>query len=171
MNLQNLQNNQLQSRNPLFYITAGLAALQCIFPFLHWIKVPVFGSLSSFFGGSSDFGSFSLFGYIFSMGNNGSNGFTTAVILVSSLTALASIVFNILYLIKGFQEKPNYYAAGRRGALMLLIATVIFLVCGGLSSLIFQIIKLTLIPCLALAAAIANRILIKKLRLAETGRV
>lgn len=155
-------------RDPLFYASAVLAFLQCIFPFFHWIKVPVYNSVSALFGGSSDSGSYSLFGYIGVMDSSGSgNLFMAIVVLLSCVCAVASIVFHVMYLVNGFRQKRGYYRAGKRGSLMLIITTVIFLIFGGLNSLIFRIIRLTLIPWLALAAAIANRIVINKLRLAE----
>lgn len=160
---------QLQRSN-LFYISVVLALVQCILPFWNWIEVPVYGSISSFFGGPSDFGSYSLFGYISIMGQpsyGGNSAGMTAVVLLMCFGSLIAIVLNILYVIKGFRQKKGYYKFGKISATLSIVYTVLFLLYGGIVALLLQLIKLTLVPLFALGFAIANEILIGKLKKEE----
>lgn len=160
---------QLQRSN-LFYISVVLALVQCILPFWNWIEVPLYGSISNLFGGSSDFGSYSLFGYISIMNQPSYGGNDTglaAIVLLMCFGSLIAIVLNILYVIKGFQQKKGYYKFGKISTTLSIVYTALFLLYGGFVALVFQLIKLTLVPLLSLGFAIANKILIRKLKIEE----
>lgn len=153
-----------------FRYVSGAVALACaILPFLHWVEVPILNSLTSFFGGSGEECSYSLFGYVFSVFANSSNDMTMALImLVFAVVALISSVINAIYAVKCFIGKTSL-KLGKTGSVILLIMSIIFLIVVGLIAAIFKIISLTFTVYVAIAMPIANIIIIKQLKKAENA--
>lgn len=154
----------LQAKSGLFYATVIIAAISVVLPFCKWIEVPLFNNLSSFFGGSSNVASYSLFGYIISLGNLPINRTEAVIILFLALIALIAIIFNATFIIKAFGGKANYFKYGTIGSIIMIIMSSLFIVVVGLVSAILKVISITAISWFALALAITNIVLIKKLK-------
>lgn len=150
-----------QTRGNVFYVTLVLAVLECIFPFMTWVTVPLYNSIGSFFGASGDISSYSLFGYTGTIQDQ--SMFTSVVILIFCFGTLAAIICNILYIIKGWKNVKGYGRYGRTAALLMMIVSLAFLAIMGLTALLLKLIKITAVPFLLFAASLVNYRLIKKL--------
>lgn len=158
--------NESKTRSNLFYITLALAVLECIFPLMSWVTVPLYNSIGQFFGASGDISSYSLFGYLGTVQANGST-FTLLVVLILCIGSLVAMICNVLYIWKGWKNTAGYYKFGRIASLLLVVVSLVFLVVMGFTALILRLIKITFIPFLALAVSILNQHLIKKLKSSE----
>ena len=151
--------NTSNTRSSVFYLTLALAVLECVFPFMPWVKVPLYNAIGNFFGASSDISSHSLFGYIGTIQDDST--FTSVVILVLCIGTLVGVVFNVLYIVKGLKNTGKYGKFGRIAALLMCIVSAIFLIVMGLSTLIIRLVKITPIPFLLLVVSFLNGRLIK----------
>ncbi len=147
----------------MFYASIILAVLGVILPFFAWLKVPGAQGLYSMFGMQSETPAFSLFGYIFA-GSQYQSGVVFLVMMVLALAAFIGIIFNVIYVIKALQKKPKICKYGTVGATILTIMSVLFIVVVGLMCFILKIFKLTAVPYIMLITAIANIVVIKKLK-------
>ncbi len=154
--------------NSIFsYIVVGLAILECIIPFLCWVNVPVFNSISSFFGGSNSVSNYSLFGYIGASGNAGQSGWYDIMILVEVLISILQIVLNAIFVLKAIAKNKFQYRYNKIASIFLLIIAISFLLIMGISSAVFQIIKISYAPWMALIVSILDFVLVKRARLEE----
>lgn len=156
------EKKEIDSGKGLLYSTIIIALVNAILPFLKWVEVPALNTLSSWFGGSSEAASYTLFGYIFAGVSDST--IATIVILVLALVALVSVIFNALYCVKAFQGKTNVSKYAKTGSITLLIMSVLFWAIVGLISLIIKVIKLTSTVYVAIILSIVNLVLIKKLK-------
>lgn len=152
----------IDSEKGLLYTTIIMALIGAILPFLKWVEVPALNTLSSWFGGSSDAASYTLFGYIFAGVSDST--IATVVILVLALVSLVSVIFNAMYCIKAFQGKHGSEKYGKMGSVLLLIMSVLFWIIVGIISHIIKVIELTSTVYVAIILSIANIILINKLK-------
>lgn len=151
-----------ESGKGLLFATIAVALINAIIPFLHWVEVPALNTLSSWFGGSSDAASYTLFGYIFA--GQSDSVIATIVILILALISLVSVIFNVAYCVKAFQGKSGSEKYGNTGSILLLVMAILFWVIVGTISLIIKVIKLTSTVYAAIVLSIANIVLIKKLK-------
>lgn len=156
------QKNKIDSGKGLLYATIIMALISAILPFLKWVEVPALNTLSSWFGGSSDAASYTLFGYI--LAGDSDSTVATIVILILALVSLVSVIFNALYCIKAFQGKVGSEKYGTIGSILLLVMSVLFWVIVGTISLVIKVIKLTSTVYVAIIFSIANIVMIKKLK-------
>jgi len=85
------EKKEIDSGKGLLYSTIIIALVNAILPFLKWVEVPALNTLSSWFGGSSEAASYTLFGYIFAGVSDST--IATIVILVLALVALVSVMW------------------------------------------------------------------------------
>lgn len=153
--------NDSETINSKVYITYALAVLECILPFMPWVKVPLYNALGSFFGASSDISSYSLFGYIGTIQNPTS--FNSILILIFCIGTLVGIICNILYILKGLKNTCISHRLGITASLLMIIVSILFLITMGFMTWILKLIKITVIPLLLLIISTVNRFLIKTL--------
>lgn len=169
--VRKVQGSGTAARVPIFYITAAIAAIQALMPFMKWFEIPSFNSLSSFLGGSSSAASFSLFGLLFNGGSLGSVGGNAMISLISLLLCLFAFlgsVFDIIYIAKGFPQKKGYYKYGKIASVMLLIISLLFAITFGLVAAASSgAFKVKAAPWIVVVTAIANLILIGQVKRAE----
>lgn len=158
----------IERRQVIFYVTLVIAALECILPFMKWIKIPMMQSLFGLFG-EQDLPSYSLYGYIGTINDMGNNKVAAIVVLILSLFAIMATIFNIVFLVKGLKRKKGYYKYGRTASVLMLIVSLVFLIILGLLSLILQVIKITIAPWILLVGSVANLVLIGKVKKAESA--
>lgn len=155
-------------RSSLFYAASVLAVLECVLPFLNWLEIPAFNSFNSWFGGSNDIASYSLFGYVGTLGQTGRmDGFNRAIFTILAGGGALQIVLNAIFLIKGWSSKRRFYKYGTLATVLMLIVSLVFVTIVGLSTAIVQVVEITFVPWIALAASIANIVVIKKLKRQE----
>lgn len=153
-----------KNQNPAMkYISVALAVAGVILPFLKWLEVPVAQGLYSMFGMGGEAPTFSLFGYIF-VGSQYQSDSVYYVMLIIALIAFIGIIFNLIYAVKAFLNKPKCYKYGTIGSIILTVMSVLFIVIVGLMSLILKVIKLSAMPYITLAVSIANIVVVKKLK-------
>lgn len=152
-----------RKRQPIQYVSIALAVLGVILPFLKWLEVPVAKGLYSMLGMGNETPTFSLFGYIFA-GSQYQSDKIYFVMLGIAAVALVGIIFNLIYIIKAPKNKPGHYKYGTVGSVILMIMSILFIVIVGMSAAILQIMKLTAMPYIMLAASIANIIIIRKIK-------
>lgn len=145
------------------YISAALAILGIILPFLRWIEIPVANGLYSLFGMSQEVPKFSLFGYILA-GNQYQTGSVYTITLIIAIIAFVGIIFNAIYVIKTLKNANGCYKYGTLGAVIMTVMSILFILIVGLTALILKLIKLTAMPYLTLIVSIANIVVIKKLK-------
>lgn len=156
---QNL--NGSETINNKVYITYIIALLECIFPFMPWVKVPIYNAIGSFFGASSDISSYSLFSYTNTIQDQ--TTFTSVMILIFCLGTIVGIICNILYIVKSWKNTCIYHGLGRTASFLMIIVSLAFLIVLGFTTWILKLIKITIIPLLLLIASIFNFRLIKTL--------
>lgn len=153
--------NGSETINNKVYITYIIALLECIFPFMPWVKVPIYNAIGNFFGASSDISSYSLFSYTGTIQDQ--TTFTSIMILVFCLGTIIGIICNILYIVKGWKNTCVYHGLGRTASFLMIIVSLAFLIVLGFTTWILKLIKITVIPLLLLIASVLNFRLIKTL--------
>lgn len=161
----------VKERSKLVYATIILAAIQCIAPFLKWVKIPALNNLASLFGGSGDEGNQSLielFQSIQSMLEEQLWEGTYGIVMIVACLIGAAIAANIVFIIAALADKGWCHSSGFLGSIFMLAGVgVMYAVIrnemGNLGdwagSLINSTVEITFVPYLVLACAAANMIL------------